>query len=185
VVRVSCSSHPVVSRFGAVQLALRRSVAREVLTRPRLIEIIRLAHGKPSDDRCTRRRSPRSTAGCREPHEGNRGSMASVAGAAGRVHFDLQTALGMRSDRCNRPACFCLFALPALTFFGGAVVGRVFGLHRLLRGTMAAVALGGMAATGCRKMLREPEPRIVRVRHRAVRAARRRLAQKRSALRKV
>jgi hypothetical protein len=60
----------------------------------------------------------------------------------------------MRSDRCDRLGPF---ALPALGFFGGAVAGRVFGLRRLLRGTMAAVALGGMTAAGCRKMLRGSE----------------------------
>jgi hypothetical protein len=84
----------------------------------------------------------------------------------------------MRSDRCYS---VCLFALPALAFFGGAVVGRAFGLRRLVRGTMAAATLGGMTAAGCRKMLRGPEPRIMRVHHKAIRAARRRLAQKKSA----
>lgn len=89
--------------------------------------------------------------------------------------------LNMRSDRCHSPAGFFFFALPTLAFFGGAVAGRVLGLRRLLRGTMATFALGGMTAAGCRKILREPEPRIMRVRRKVVRASRRRLAQKRSA----
>ncbi len=38
------------------------------------------------------------------------------------------------------------FALPLLAFAGGAILGRVLGLKRLMRGAMTAVALTGVTS---------------------------------------
>jgi hypothetical protein len=72
-----------------------------------------------------------------------------------------------------------IFMVPALAFFGGAVVGRIFGLRGLMRGAVAALALGSAG----RKLLHKPEPHV-RTRKPIRRALNRRAAQKRSPARR-
>jgi hypothetical protein len=72
-----------------------------------------------------------------------------------------------------------ILMVPALAFFGGAVAGRVLGLRGLVRGTMAALALGSAG----RSLLHRPETRV-RARKPIRRALQRRTAQKRSPARR-
>jgi hypothetical protein len=53
-----------------------------------------------------------------------------------------------------------ILAVPALAFFGGALLGRVFGLRGLARGAMTALAFGGIG----RKLLVAPPPRLTHAR---------------------
>jgi len=82
----------------------------------------------------------------------------------------------MRSDDWKDHFDPRILAVPALAFVGGAVLGRVLGLKGLMRGAMAALALG----TAGRRFFDEPE-RVVRSRAKPIRrAAHKRSAQKRS-----
>jgi hypothetical protein len=58
----------------------------------------------------------------------------------------------MKSDHWNEHFDPRILAVPALAFFGGAVAGRILGLRGLLRGAMAALALG----TAGRRLLDDP-----------------------------
>jgi len=71
-----------------------------------------------------------------------------------------------------------ILAVPALAFFGGAVAGRILGLRGLMRGAMAALALG----TAGRRFFDEPgkPARVAGARKPVRRAAQRRTAQKKS-----
>ena len=53
-----------------------------------------------------------------------------------------------------------ILAVPALAFFGGALLGRVFGLRGLARGAMTALAFGGIG----RRLLDRPPLRMAQAR---------------------
>lgn len=65
------------------------------------------------------------------------------------------------------------YVAPALIFFAGAVLGRMFGLKPLVRGAMTVASMAGIADAP----RREPAPHARRIAHQP---ARRRTARKRT-----
>ena len=65
------------------------------------------------------------------------------------------------------------YVAPALIFFAGAVLGRVFGLKPLVRGAMTAASMAGITEVPQREPTRHPR----RIAHQP---ARRRTARKRT-----
>lgn len=66
------------------------------------------------------------------------------------------------------------YVAPALIFFAGAVLGRVFGLKPLVRGAMSVASMAGMAgesrregAPSTRRIAHQPRKRTARRRARA------------------